>query len=179
MESLALFFSASGRIAPRPFALGVIGVYVLSLLSQVLLSPPVTTHWSVWPFMLAQAPLIWAWFALHAKRLRDAGEPANLVVAIAALYTLAIILLMLLLDPIIGPEPAGADLPRGSFADLWIVLRLFGALAGQPDTGFFYALALVMLAMVLIPIAIALGFSIWTGTRPRAADAPTAAPAAP
>jgi uncharacterized membrane protein YhaH (DUF805 family) len=181
MESLALFFSASGRISPRPFALGVVTVYVLSFLSQALISPPATAHWGPWLFALAQAPLIWAWFALHAKRLRDAGQPVGLVIAIAILYALALILLMLLLEPIIGQAPGtvGADAPPGSFADLWIVLLLFAALAGQPNVGFFDVLAVVMLATILIPIAIALGFSVWTGTRPRADDAPAVASATP
>ena len=43
------------------------------------------------------------WFALHAKRLRDAGRPIGLAIAIAILYALAIVLLMLLVDPMIGP----------------------------------------------------------------------------
>jgi uncharacterized membrane protein YhaH (DUF805 family) len=178
MESLSLFFSVSGRISPRPFALGVALVYMLSFLSQVLMSPAVTARWGVWLFMLIQAPVIWAWFALHAKRLRDAAQPVGLVVAIAVLYVLALVLLMLLLEPILGPAmvPAGSDAPPGSFADLWIIVLLFAALAGQPDTGFFYALALVMLAMILIPIAIAFGFSLWAGTRPSTADTGAHAP---
>jgi len=181
MESLALFFSASGRIAPRPFALGAVAVYVLSFLSQALISPSVTARWGVWLFALAQAPLIWAWFALHAKRLRDAGHPSGSAFAIAVLYALALVLLMLLLEPILGSgtDVVATDTPGASFADLWIVLLLFAALTGQPSLGFFYFLTLAMLALILMPIAIALGFSVWTRTRPRANETPAAAPATP
>ena len=74
MESLALFTSASGRIAPKPFWLGVVAVYVASFLSQFLLAAPVTARASVLPFLVAQAAIAWAWYALHARRLRDAGR---------------------------------------------------------------------------------------------------------
>lgn len=166
MESLTLFSAASGRIAPRPFALGVIVVYVLSFLSQVLISPPVTARWGVWVFALVQAPLTWAWFALHAKRLRDAGRSVGPALAIAVLYALAIVLLMLLIAPIIGPEAGGPNPRRMSFVDLWVFLLLFAAFTGQGSVDFFYFLALGMLALILTPVAIALGFSIWTGARP-------------
>ena len=54
MNSLATIFSASGRIAPRPFALGAVVVYVASFLSQFLLAAPITARASVVPFLLVQ-----------------------------------------------------------------------------------------------------------------------------
>ena len=172
MNPLKLFFSATGRIAPRAFALGVVIVYALSFLSQVLISPTVATRWSVGPFALAQLALTWAWFALHAKRLRDAGEAAGPALAIAALYALAIVLLILLVEPVIGPDVGGAAPPRFGFGDLWVILLLAGALAGQGTADFFYFLALGMLVLILAPVAIAIGFSIWTGSRPATDPAP-------
>ena len=168
MESLASFFSASGRIAPRPFALRVILVYVLSFLSQVLMSPPMTARYGVLPFAVVQVALTWAWFALHAGRLRDAGRPIAPALGIAVLYVLAIVLLMLLIEPIIGTG-AGAsatDPPRHDPIDLWVFILLFAAFVGQTSAGFFHYLALGALMLILTPIVIALGFSIWTGTRP-------------
>src|SRR3981081_4182616 len=105
METLSSFFSASGRVGPRPCALGGVDIYFRRFLAEMLLSPPVTTRWGVWAFALVQAPLAWAWFVLHVKRLRDASRPIGTALAIAILYALAIILLMLLIEPIIGPEP--------------------------------------------------------------------------
>ena len=40
MESLALFFSASGRIGAKPFAIAAAIVYLLAFLSQFLLASP-------------------------------------------------------------------------------------------------------------------------------------------
>jgi uncharacterized membrane protein YhaH (DUF805 family) len=173
MESPAVFFFTSGKLAPRPFACGILAVYVLSFLSQVLISPPVTARWGVWIFTLVQIAVIWTWFALHAKRLRDAGLPAGSALPVAILYALALVLLVLLIEPIIGTnaDPVVSDMPRMRFADLWIVLLLVEAFAGQARVGFFDVLALVMLALILTPIVIALGFSVWVGTRPQASAA--------
>jgi uncharacterized membrane protein YhaH (DUF805 family) len=165
MESLAPFFSLTGKLAPRPFALAVVIVYVLSFLSQVLISPAATVRWGVWAFVLVQIPLTWTWFTLHAKRLRDAGLPAGSVFAVVVLYGLALVLLLLLIGPMIDMGAVVTEQPSTRFADMWVVLSLAEAFAGQASGGFFDALALIMLALILIPFAIAVGFSIWVGTR--------------
>ena len=77
MDPLALLFSWSGRLAPRPFAIAIIAVYLVSFFSQVLLGAPVTGRSGLWPFTLLQAALVWAWLVLHVKRLRDAGTIAR------------------------------------------------------------------------------------------------------
>jgi uncharacterized membrane protein YhaH (DUF805 family) len=167
MESLALLFSASGRIARKPFALGVMPAYGLSFFSQMLLSPPVLACWSVAPFAIAQGLLTWCWFALHAKRLRD----ANRGIAIAILYALTMILLMLLIVPLSGPS-TGQGRPEGSGANLasfFVVLVLFAALTGQ-NLDFFFYVALALLVLFLTPILLAFLFSIrvgpWPSVRP-------------
>jgi len=174
MTSLASLFSASGQIAPRPFALGVIFVYALSFVSQVLLSPPVTARGGILPFVIAQAALTWVWFALHAKRLRAAGRPAGAALGIAVLYALAVVLLMLLLEPIISPGmgATATAAPRFNPLELWAFLLLFAALIAQSSPGFFDYLAWGILALAFMPMAIAVGFSIWVGTRPAAAAPP-------
>jgi uncharacterized membrane protein YhaH (DUF805 family) len=173
MESFALLFSASGRIAPRPFAASVAAVYVLSFFSQVLISLPVTARVGVLPFAIAQTALTWAWFSLHAGRLRDAGRPTGPALGIAILYALAMVLLMLLVEPLIGPTSGAAatEAPRFDPIELWVFLLLLVALAGQSG-GFFYYLALAVLALILAPMVIAVGFSIWAGRLPSAAAAP-------
>ena len=178
MESLASWLSASDRMAPRPFAFAIAGVYLANFLSQILLSPPVMVRLGVAPFAILQALLIWTWFALHARRLRDAGCPSAPALAIATLYVLAMILLVLMVDPIIGPDVSavGTDVPRPSLADIWVFLRLFSALTFQASLGFFDVLALVILVLILTPVAIALGFSVWTGMRPCKAEVSAAVP---
>ena len=74
METLALFFSTRGRVAPRAFAAAVVAVYGAAFLSQLLISAPVMLHAGLVPFALVQAIATWSWFCLHAKRLRDADR---------------------------------------------------------------------------------------------------------
>ena len=114
MESPALFISLRGRVGQRAFGYAIAGVYLLSFLSQVLISPPITVRFGMLPFIALQAMLIWAWLALHVKRLRDAGYPPGPAIAIAMLYALAIVQLVLLVDPMIGHDAnaAGADVCR-------------------------------------------------------------------
>ncbi len=42
--------------------------------------------------------LIWIWFALHAKRLHDAGRGSGLAVGVAVLYVLSVVLLLIVAD---------------------------------------------------------------------------------
>src|SRR5260221_11805337 len=97
MESLAVFFSARGRLAPRAFAAGAAVVYGTAFLSFLLISPPVMLRVGLAPFVLVQAIALWCWFCLHAKRLRDADRRIGVAAAIAVLYALAGILFLLLL----------------------------------------------------------------------------------
>jgi uncharacterized membrane protein YhaH (DUF805 family) len=173
MEQIASPFSTAGRIAPRPFALGVTLVYILSFLSQVLISPPATARIGILPFAAVQAALSWAWLAFHAKRLRDAGRPIGPALGIAVLYGLAMGLLMLLVGPVagagLGAAPDGP--PRASATELWVVLLAFAVFLAPTTPDLFYYVSLGILALILMPIVIAICFSIWAGTRPRASTA--------
>jgi uncharacterized membrane protein YhaH (DUF805 family) len=168
MESLALFFSTVGRITPRPFARAVVAVYATAFLSQLLISPPVMLRIGLAPFALVQAIAMWAWFCLHAKRLRDADRPIGPVGAIAALYALAMILLLLIVTLVVGTALGGVVERNGAGTDVLISSYLVTALAGDPDPGMFAYVATGILALTFAPMLIAMGFSIWAGTRPSA-----------
>jgi len=176
MESSALFFSLRGRVGPRAFGYAIAGVYCLSFLSQMLISPPVTVRFGLLPFVALQAMLVWAWLVLHVKRLRDAGYPSGPAIGIAALYVLAIVQLVLLVDPMIGhdADAVGADAGRFNHSDLWTFVLLISAVAGLVDFGFFDVFALVVLLLILMPVVIAIGFSIWTAKRPPVVEAAAA-----
>jgi hypothetical protein len=113
--------------------------------------------------------------------LNDAGQSAGSALAIAVLYALAIVLLMLLVEPVLGPDPSTAGVPErnSGFADLWVFLLLIAALGGSPDFGVFHMFALGTLVLILAPIVIAMGFSIWAGMQPRVTHAPTSAKPVP
>ena len=66
------------------------------------MSPPMTARYGVLPFAVVQAALTWAWFALHAGRCAMPAGRSAPALGIAVLYVLAIVLLMLLIEPIIG-----------------------------------------------------------------------------
>jgi uncharacterized membrane protein YhaH (DUF805 family) len=169
MESFALFFSASGRLTPRPFARAVVAVYATAFLSQLLISPPVMLRIGLAPFALVQAMAIWSWSCVHAKRLRDADRPIGPAVAIAVLYALAMILLLLVIVLVAGMVLGGVEAPSGAAADVLISSYLVSILASDRDPGFFAYVATGILALVFAPMLIAIGFSIWTGTRRGAA----------
>jgi hypothetical protein len=163
--------STSGRLAPLPFALAVLVVYLVSFGSQVLLSPPVTRSTGVWAFALVQAVLIWIWFVLHRNRLRDAGSPPGLAFGIACVYALEVALLVLLVWLILSagfnrPDESARD---ASILQLFVIVALFAMFTGDPNFGGEAQLWMIgFVVVMLLPIVIALGFSIWAGTRPSA-----------
>jgi uncharacterized membrane protein YhaH (DUF805 family) len=173
MESLAFFFSAFGRLGPRAFARAAVVVYGTAFLSQLLISPPVVLRIGLAPFALVQALAVWAWFCLHAKRLRDADRPLAPAVAIAVLYALAMILLLLIIALLVGMAPGGTEAPGGAATDVLISSYLVRILAGDPDPGFFSYVATGVFALIFAPMLISMGFSIWTGTRQRVARTST------
>jgi uncharacterized membrane protein YhaH (DUF805 family) len=165
MESLALLFSARGRLAPRAFAAGAAVVYGTALLSFLLISPPVMLRVGLAPFALVQAIAIWCWFCLHAKRLRDADRRIGVAVAIVVLYALAVILFLLLVALIM---PFG-DVAQARADDVLALLLLIAALTAE--SGIFAYVAAAILALVVAPVPMAIGFSIWAATRPAATNA--------
>jgi uncharacterized membrane protein YhaH (DUF805 family) len=172
MESLASFFTASGRIAPRSFAVAVTGVYVTSFLSQFLLAAPLVARAGVFPFLAVQVATIWSWYALHAMRLRDADRGAGMALAISILYGLGIVLLVLivLLLGLSPPAPVAsgtaADSPAAGFVELFLLLYLIALLTGDPSLGIFGYVMLAVLALIIVPMLISVAFSLWAALRP-------------
>jgi uncharacterized membrane protein YhaH (DUF805 family) len=138
---VAPFNPFEGRLAPKPFALGVLGVYLAGIAAQALLSGEVTARAGLWPFIIVQTVLIWVWLLLHAKRLRDAGQPPSAAIGVALVYTLALGLLLMLMvflsNPnAVGPPTDGERPPGDAAAGLLLVLFLF-AIVFKPDFGVF------------------------------------------
>ena len=163
MESLAVFFSARGRLAPRAFAAGAAVVYATAFLSPLLISPPVMLRAGLAPFAFVQAIAIWCWFCLHAKRLRDADRQVGVAVAIAVLYALAVILFLLLVALIMPFGDAAQTARAGDVPALPVLIATLTA-----EAGIFAYVAAAILALVVAPVPMAIGFSIWAATRPAA-----------
>jgi uncharacterized membrane protein YhaH (DUF805 family) len=170
MDMFKTIFSASGRLAPRPFMLGALGVYGGGFLSEGLLWPPYVQWGHLVPFTLVQIALAWVWYALHAKRLRDAGRSVGAAVVLILLYVLVVgsVLAMILIASKVKPlSDTGGFLVLGLLPYLPIALftaALFGVSAMFEL--FNPALFSEMVAMSLTTI-VCVGFTIWLGTRPR------------
>jgi uncharacterized membrane protein YhaH (DUF805 family) len=167
MDPLAFFASAEGRLARKPFAFGVLGVYVAGIAAQALLSADVTARGGLWPFIVAQAALIWIWLVLHIKRLRDGGQGPAAAIGVAAIYVLALGLLLLLIAFLTNPNAVGAPSggePGDAAAGLLLVLFLF-AIVFQPDFGVFTTILKGLILIAFLPALISLLFSVRTGMR--------------
>ena len=166
----SLFFSPHGRIARKPFAIGAAVVFLLIVASQLLLSAPLTARANVIPFALAQGLLTYVWYALHGKRLRDAGRATGAATAIAVLYAMAVVLFMLLLELVIGPGNSGGagGNQGGLLTSLLVWIALGAVLSGMQAMDLSLYLAIVIAVLILLPFVIALGFSVWLATRPSA-----------
>ena len=167
MNPFAPGFAVAGRLAPGQFGIAVTVIYVLGFASQVLLAEPTLARAGVWPFALAQAVLLWVWFALHARRLRDADRGTGAALGIAIVNALAVLFLVLVVVLFLTPPPA--EDTTGNILGTWVaIIFLFAILTGAPALGFLGLILIAAAIIVLIPIVVAIGFSIWAGVQPSA-----------
>src|SRR6476619_6313450 len=171
--NISSLLSPNGRLARGSFVPAVIAVYVASFLSQVLLSPSVTARAGVALFVLTQIVLIWIWMVLHTRRLRDAGRPTGIVIGIAMIYVLEVALLVLLVWLILASAgPSGGASTDASIFRLFVILYLLGMMTGDPTLGALQIWMMGFAAVMLLPVAIAVVFSLWTATRTSATSPP-------
>lgn len=156
------------RIAPGPFASAALGIYVLSFASQVLLAAPVTSRLSVAPFALAQALLIASWIVLHRWRLHDAGRPTGIVTGIAIVYALEIVLLIVVVAWILSAtaSSSGGVGPGAGILQLFVILYLLTLLSGDSSLDMLQLWIFGFVAVMAVPVVIALSFSVWAALRP-------------
>lgn len=160
--------SSSKRLARGPFAAAVIVVYALSFASQVLLSPAVTGRLGVVPFVAAQGALIALWVILHQRRLRDAGRGAGTSIGIALVYALEVVLLTILVWLVLSTsgsshEGAGSEAP---ILQLFVLLYFMTLLTGDSGLGELQYWMMGLAVLMILPVVIALCYSVWAGTRP-------------
>jgi uncharacterized membrane protein YhaH (DUF805 family) len=171
MQALSFLLSPSGRLKPQPFIYGAIGVYLFGAASHLLTTPDVLRRGGLWPFIAVQLLLVWIWFSLHAKRLHDAGRSSGLAVAIALLYLLSVVLLLIVADGFLTT----ANVPMGdanAAGALWLllVLTVASALAGSAQYDLTWVIVAILALMAFAPIIAALVFSLWVARKPSAAD---------
>jgi len=169
MNALAFLTSTQGRLAPRPFALGVLALWLAGIATQWLLSGEVMYRAGMWPFIATQAALIWIWLLLHVRRLRDAGQGAASAIGVAIVYALAVGLLIMLVafftNPSGGGMSSGNEAGDAAAATL-LVLFLF-AIVFKPDFGVFTTILKGLILIAFLPGLVSLLFSVRTGLRKR------------
>jgi uncharacterized membrane protein YhaH (DUF805 family) len=160
-------FSLSGRLSAGPFAIAVIAVYLFGLASQSLLTRPVMERAGLIPFILLHAVLLWVWFAIHAKRLRDAGRDIGSAVGIAIVNVLAITFLLMVISFLVSPVEGQPGETAGGVLGTWAVLIfLIEIFSGASHLGWLGKVLMVIVGIAMLPVLLAVGFSIWAGTRP-------------
>jgi uncharacterized membrane protein YhaH (DUF805 family) len=171
MRALRVLLSANGRIAPRDFALGAAAVYVAGIASHVLTMPDIVTRAGLWPFIAVQAVLIWIWFALHARRLHDAGRGSGIAAGAALLYLLSIVLLLIVAHGFFNRSEAPLGNPNAASAlDLILLLYVVATLLGSTHYDLAWLVVALLTVMAFLPIIVALAVTLWAATRPRHAD---------
>jgi uncharacterized membrane protein YhaH (DUF805 family) len=184
MDELGLFFSTKGRIDRKTFGWCVLAVYVLGFFSQTLLSGNIIARAGLWPFILVQAALIWAWLALHIKRLRDANEDVAGAIGVAIIYSLAVGLLVLVISLFTGfathsDRPPGTPLSAGeAIVALFVIIVIFNLLFSG-DFSLFAILITILVAIACLPLLISFVFSLRTGLRKSEPPVPSVPPPAP
>jgi uncharacterized membrane protein YhaH (DUF805 family) len=173
MQALRFLFSPSGRLRPQPFVLAVIVVYIAGIAAQWLTAPDVLRRNGIVPFALVQILLIWIWFVLHAKRLRDGGQRTGLAVGASVLYALGIVLLVILGAGFIDMGPNEG--PTGSTAlGLIVMVSVIGLLLHTADYDAIWpAVAGFLTVMALLPPIVAVAVTVWAATRPSVAEQKT------
>jgi len=167
MHALRFLFSPSGQLRRRPFIYGAIAVYLGGLASHFLTTPDVIERGGLWPFVAAQAVLLWIWFVLHEKRLRDAGRGAGLAAGVALLYALSLVLLLIVADGFFNSN----DLLMGnasatSALELVLLFYVIATLLGSPHYDLGWLMVALLTLMTFVPVVVAVIFTAWTASRP-------------
>jgi uncharacterized membrane protein YhaH (DUF805 family) len=165
MQALRLLFSPSGRLSPQPFIIAAGAVYVLGVASQWLTMPGVIDRAGLWPFVAVQALLIWVWYALHAKRLRDGGRGAGAAAGVAVLYALSVALLIIVAASFFNTGEA-TDLNSASALGLILFVLVVSVLLGSPHYDLAWAMVAILTAVALVPVIVAVIFTLWAAKLP-------------
>jgi len=171
MQALRTIFFPSGRLSPQLFVVLVVLVYLAGIASHALTVPDVIARAWLWPFIAAQALLIWIWYALHAKRLHDAGRAAGLAAAAAILYTLAVALMIIVAASFYGALSAQApDANTASALGLILLVSVIAILLGAPHYDAAWLMVTVLLLLAFVPIILAVAVTLWAATEPSARE---------
>jgi uncharacterized membrane protein YhaH (DUF805 family) len=158
----------SGDLEQGPYTRALIGLLIGAILSNMLSAPVVTASFGLWPFVVTQLALLWFWFALTSKRLRNAERSVLGVTAVALIALIAIVLLAVILKLQAGdPEPtvAGPYLPASISVLIYPLVFLFNLVTG-PSANQQDATIAVLSLFTLAPLLLMIWYSVWAAMQP-------------
>jgi hypothetical protein len=142
-------------------------LYVAAAASQALTMRDVIKSAGLWPFLAAQIVLVWIWYALHAKRLRDAGKPVGLAVATSLLYVLSVALLVIIAGAFYAALAGqGTDPNTAGALGLILFVSIVAMLSGAPRDSLAWLMVAILLLVAYLPIVLAVVTTAWAATRP-------------
>jgi uncharacterized membrane protein YhaH (DUF805 family) len=174
MGAFRFLFSPAGRLDPRSFISGAIGVYLVGVGSQLLTTADVARRAGLLPYVAVQFVLIWTWYCLHGKRLRDAGRSSGLAVGVGLLYLLSVVLLLIVTDSFMPTSDqlfGNAD----AVGALWLTLLIYvvSILGGSGQYDLVPVVVAILIVFAFLPIVIALAVTAWAArlkSQPPGAD---------
>jgi uncharacterized membrane protein YhaH (DUF805 family) len=165
MQALRFLLSPSGRLRPQAFLIAVIAVDAAGAASQWFALIGATARNGLWLFAAAQALLTWVWFALHAKRLRDAGRSIGLAVGAAILYALSVVLLLTVATSFFAIAPSSTTGANTVGAlTLILLLSVIESLAAASSYDLGRYIVAILVALAFLPIVVAMAVTLWAAT---------------
>ena len=125
------------------------------------------TRAGLWPFTIAQAVLIWVWFTLHAKRLRDAGRAVGPAAGVSLLYALSVVLLLIVAASFYNTLAGEVtDANTASALGLILLVSIIAILLGSPHYDVGWLMVTILTLLALVPVILAVVFTVWAATQP-------------
>ena len=158
----------SGDIEQRPYARALVALLIGAILSNMLSAPVVTASFGIWPFVITQFALLWFWFALTAKRLRNAERSVLGVTAVALIAVIAVVLLAVVLALQSSDLEAGAAapwIPASIGTLIYPFVFLFNLVTGPSANAQDLTLA-VLATFTVAPLLLMTWYSAWAALQP-------------
>jgi amino acid transporter len=168
MKSTLESLTPSGDLEQGPYARALIALAIGAVLSNMLSAPAVTASFGIWPFVVTQLALLWFWFSLTAKRLRNAERSILGVTAVALIALIAIVLLSVVLVLQVADLEAGTAAPwrPASIGTLiYPFVFLFNVVTGPSANPQDLTIA-VLAAFTVAPLLLMIWWSAWSALQP-------------
>ncbi len=163
-------FSPSGELEQEPYVRSMFALLIGAVLSHLLTAPAVLAQLGILPFVFMQIVIVWWWFCLIVKRLRDAERSILGVTAVALISFIAVLFLAMMLVLQVSDPNAGTLapwLPASIGLLLYPVVFFFNLVTGPAANAQDLHVALLALLIVAPPL-LTIAWSVWAAFQPSA-----------